>query len=180
MWRRRPDWAAGHDQSQNGGMGGEQGSHDNGITRLLTGHPLEFPYAAPKGGARKADDVKPGLICPHQEQNCHHLLGSLNTPGRHTLEGMQIHSFVLYMQLRWSGFNPRSEGLCMQIGQSTGSLLSDALTMQPSQCGALNIGAGRHSQGAGGRGQESAPGWIVPAGLYPRQGGERRPAVGDK
>lgn len=77
-------------------------------------------------------------------------------------------------------FNPGSEGLCMQIGQSTESSLSDALTMQPSQCSALNIGAGRHSQGAGGRGQESAPGWIVPAGLYPRQGGERRPAMGDK
>lgn len=105
---------------------------------------------------------------------------SLNTPARHTLEGMQIHSFCAVHAAKMERFNPRSEGLCMQIGQSAGSFLSDALTMQPSQCGALNIGAGRHSQGAGGRGQESAPGWIVPAGLYPRQGGERRPAVGDK
>lgn len=44
----------------------------------------------------------------------------------------------------------------------------------------LYFGAGRHSQGAGGRGQETAPGRLVPAGLYPRQGGERRPAMGDK
>ena len=44
----------------------------------------------------------------------------------------------------------------------------------------LYFGAGRHSQGAGGRGQETAPGRLVPAGLYPWQGGERRPAMGDK
>lgn len=44
----------------------------------------------------------------------------------------------------------------------------------------LYLGAGRHSQGAGRRGQETAPGRLVPAGLYPWQGGERRPATGDK
>lgn len=44
----------------------------------------------------------------------------------------------------------------------------------------LYFGAGRHSQGAGRRGQETAAGRLVPAGLYPWQGGERRPAMGDK
>lgn len=52
---------------------------------------------------------------------------------------------------------------------------------KPVQCSTLlYLGAGRHSQGAGGRGQETAPGRLVPAGLYPWQGGERRPAMGDK
>lgn len=102
---------------------------------------------------------------------------SLNTS---YIRGNADTQFCAVHAAKMEQFNPRSEGLCMQIGQSTGSFLSDALTMQPGQCSALNIGAGRHSQGAGGRGQESAPGWIVPAGLYPRQGGERRPAMGDK
>lgn len=75
MQRQHPDWAAGHDQSQDGGMKGEQCSHDNGITDLLTVHLLEFPYTAPNGDMRNADDVKPGLICLHQEQKCHHLPG---------------------------------------------------------------------------------------------------------
>lgn len=44
----------------------------------------------------------------------------------------------------------------------------------------LYLSAGRHSQGAGGWGQETAPGRLVPAGLYPWQGGERRPALRDK
>lgn len=51
---------------------------------------------------------------------------------------------------------------------------------KPVQCSTLYFGAGRHSQGAGGRGQETAPGRLVPAGLYPWQGGERRPAMGNK
>lgn len=102
---------------------------------------------------------------------------SLNTP---FMRGNADTQLCAEHAAKMEPLNPCSEGLCMQIGQSTGSFLSDALTMQPSQCSALNIGASRHSQGAGGRGQESAPGWIVPAGLYPRQGGERRPAMGDK
>lgn len=74
---KHPDWAAGHDQSQNG-VGGGGGWKENSAamtTHLLTVHLLVFPYTAPHGDMRKADDVKPGLICPHQEQNCHHLPG---------------------------------------------------------------------------------------------------------
>lgn len=91
-------------------------------------------------------------------------------------------------------FNPCMvcASLCMQIGQQVGSTTTKShcqliISIQcinhaakPVQCSTLYFGAGRHSQGAGGRGQETAPGRLVPAGLYPWQGGERRPAMGDK
>lgn len=71
----------------------------------------------------------------------------------------------------------------LQVQSVCWSFLCSALTMQPSQVRRSTLcifGAGRHSQGAGRRGQETAAGRLVPAGLYPWQGGERRPAMGDK
>lgn len=61
---------------------------DLSIVELLEQTGEQFPYAAPNGRMREADDVKPGLICPHQEQNSHHLLGhSMHLVGIHPSAG---------------------------------------------------------------------------------------------
>lgn len=93
----------------------------------------------------EADDVKPGLICPHQEQNSHHLLGhSMHLVGIHP-SAHTGYPTVHAAEIKRLGSRAVRESLCMQIEASTATnkslsvdyFLSIALrTMQPSQCSA--------------------------------------------